>query len=716
MRKTYTLFSIVLLAVLSTSCNNMWMTKYTASMGRNVEEIVDDVAGDLPAVDGAALQTKLDDAKTHKDELFAAAKFDSWVIYMTDIDKENVADYTFGEGAWTPHGAGEIYTGGPNIGNGQLNASWNLTYYRYKTRKDRWTDNGEQHFDPALEGNGKTAEERFLFFKFTGDAKANTKLNNSMLCVDTYTKFVFNYSEPGNIDTIFGNKVPQKWQDYADPNVSVGNNHTMAYSTPFYLYDPVGYVEASGKVVYYEWAKECIRRANYAPALHEDFTGVAERFPDKPGHSPYLPDGMSTGGGSIADEPETPIPTNTEDDETIKLDISVRANYIKNINMGGQKSVVPKGIIAVFGHKMNVKFGETGEEELLAHSRYMEEGYLASEMHTLVHGASTSNLNGGLPNQPTLTHETGSAKDTNFELSLDLRKYNRNGALKTTDEEIIVTPEAKFMFAYRKSDNSIIFTQRTKGLGKNVEVSGYKDWTVKVGNNKDFILQFKKQGKIVEVGFNISVTERKPPKPATLSVKAKAIKNISIGGQDYATVKKPFSAYNKHDFPVEYGIFNYNLQVQLPNKTVYETSASLLNTKKELIIDKKTSKQLNAITELSLKKPNGDIKFAVTLSKHDLQYNGWYTSPMSLSILHDQVISTDTAKIILAYDATKKTYSTPRIDGALPANVTCELPSDFELKADGKTKDFIITYKVNNASNYCVGEVQVIYQLCWTGK
>ncbi len=234
------------------------------------------------------VQAIFEKTEATKNSVFPSYYFDTWVFYMTEMDKNTIGTFKFSNrGTWTKKGHYETYISGITVGSG-LKKAWDLCYYRYKSREDRWrNNNGFKPFAPEDKLNKaklKQREKRFFFFKFTGTAAFNTKLDNSMICVDTYTKFVWFYSEPGIIKRIVGNAVPTKWVDYEDPNLS--KDHRQVYSK-FYMYDPIGYVTKTGDVILYDWAKTMIKNADYHP--RQQFKTPAGRNPAQQGHSPYLP-------------------------------------------------------------------------------------------------------------------------------------------------------------------------------------------------------------------------------------------------------------------------------------------------------------------------------------------------------------------------------------------------------------------------------------------
>jgi len=260
--------------------------------------------------------------------LYPASKFDEWVVYMPDISTVNVASYKFESVTpWNGKGNGEYeYVGidgkGKVIGGGQQNETWDLKYYMYKTRKDRWAKSN--HFDPGLTSEEAEKQKRFYFYRFTGEASANTHLNNSTFCVDAYSKFLFFYSEPAKKDVVFGNTIPSDWRDYESES---HDKHTKR-DKKFYEYDPVGYVMEDGSVVIYSWFKAKIVASDYSPSMNEKFKYVAKAGKSgekgRAGHSPYKYEKLKIYGSEEDDNSSNPI-------------LWMRTKSFKNNTMAGLK-------------------------------------------------------------------------------------------------------------------------------------------------------------------------------------------------------------------------------------------------------------------------------------------------------------------------------------------------------------------------------------------
>ena len=217
-------------------------------------------------------ETEIDPFDYYKSDAngFEASQFDSWVVYISAFDNgTNVASYKFENGTWS--GSPECYRG-RDFGSFPKK-TWNVDFYRYKTRKARWEKHG------GYQPDADPHDERFYFYRFTGET-LSPKLDNSMFCVDRYSKFLFYYSDPRDIN---GQGVPSEWRDYAQPTEGKHKH----FDEPFYMSDPVGYVEADGTVVMYEWIKRNISDNNYTAQKNSAYDKPAQRDPGKPGYSPY---------------------------------------------------------------------------------------------------------------------------------------------------------------------------------------------------------------------------------------------------------------------------------------------------------------------------------------------------------------------------------------------------------------------------------------------
>jgi len=206
---------------------------------------------------------------------FPASKFDEWVLVMPKMSGI-IASYKFQDGSWSgnPEMVDNIPSG---IGSG-FKAISNVKIYRYKTRAARWSASG---YVPAPNAH----DDRFYFYRFTADASGGVKADSSLFCVDRYSKFLFYYSDPAELKTIVPGSppVPRDWTDYA----AASNGAHTQFTEPFYMSDPVGYVNKDGSVVIYSWLKDNINNARYNAQKNTAYTKKAGRGASQAGYSPY---------------------------------------------------------------------------------------------------------------------------------------------------------------------------------------------------------------------------------------------------------------------------------------------------------------------------------------------------------------------------------------------------------------------------------------------
>lgn len=301
MERTSLFFIVLFLLMMLSSCKlGFESTKFYNQRRRNVdisvdvgtEDESDEKISDMDSLDKDKINKLFEDAEKNKDAPFPANKFDDWVFYFVDLTNQNVGTYRFdNSGTWTDDGNhGEIFSNGKAVGSG-VRILNDVKYYRYKDRAARWQAVSYTDFDPFTpeldpDGKLKKREERFLFFRFTAQSGAGP-LDNTMLCVDTYTKFCWYYAEPAWLDSILGNKVPKDWVDFESPVISTSGEceHTRSYGK-FYYYDPVGYVQEDGSVVLYDWAKNDLEAGYFNP--RQNYSETATRAPDGAGKSPYF--------------------------------------------------------------------------------------------------------------------------------------------------------------------------------------------------------------------------------------------------------------------------------------------------------------------------------------------------------------------------------------------------------------------------------------------
>ena len=490
----------IIIACLLFSCNpalgSAW---YRSAAPDEKPSIEDDGSEEIPQQpqDPDASYTEVNPFEYFNENyVYPASKFDEWVLYMTGISKANVASYRFeAVTSWQDNGSGEhLYVGqsgkGSIIGEGQINKAWDLKYYMYKTREDRWVKSN--HFNPNLTTEEATKQKRFYFYRFTGTASAGTNLDNSTFCVDTYSKFLFFYSEPAAISTL---GVPSGWQDYAAPSTG---DHTQR-AKKFYEYDPVGYVMEDGTVVIYKWFEAKIMGNNYSPVMNPKYKlpAKAGKAGEKgyPGYSPYKYETLKIYG---AENEEDQAPT-----------LRIAPVYLKNISILGiywnwLSQATPADPVFSYSYKAKLSYSDNGntpiiEEELADHN----------------HGASTSNKNKcqaiKLGEEITFTPKLlqkeipNDAEHIEAELILQIIKYNTKVG-GTTQEEYISKFENSIKITYDKTAKKWLFPAvNKKEILPGVKMS-YRAFELKRGKLKIFKILFESTGAEgdVEAAYMIS--------------------------------------------------------------------------------------------------------------------------------------------------------------------------------------------------------------------
>lgn len=125
--------------------------------------------------------------------------------------------------------------------------------------------------------------KRFQFYAMLDCKAVVVELNNYLIAVDTYSKFVFTYGKITKTKRVFGTDVPLMFE-------AVEN---YGERRKFYEYDPIGIIEKDGDKLtvklYDEFVNEYSEKLdNYFPSIHDTSRNIATR--NAPGLSPYYAD------------------------------------------------------------------------------------------------------------------------------------------------------------------------------------------------------------------------------------------------------------------------------------------------------------------------------------------------------------------------------------------------------------------------------------------
>ena len=277
----------ILFAVLFTSCNMGMLGQYSDyyyySPNKNTGGSSGGDSG--PGADIEIPNIEVDPDKdpfiqgewNKPDYKFDGAKFDTWLLKV-EFDGQNIPQYGFFDDGtqWTESNTKEGY---PEVAFDASKHGWKaqgygmnpLMIYRYNHKNPLVAADGDYNTSDRL--------DRFFFYRIVGKAVV-VDLDQYLIAVDTYSKFVFAYAKVTSTTTVVGNKVPNGF----GPVESYGEKRF------FYEYDPIGYVDENGTVTLYNsYKSEMLKGAtDYFPSIHNkaDMT-MATHSPGGDGRSPY---------------------------------------------------------------------------------------------------------------------------------------------------------------------------------------------------------------------------------------------------------------------------------------------------------------------------------------------------------------------------------------------------------------------------------------------
>ena len=195
-----------------------------------------------------------------REDSFSSSKFNDWLLIAT-FNSDNVPSFKFvskhDDKEWESldSAKNEYYYKGDNSKAG-IFAIYNMKYYQYRGYNPLYTKQLNSKYSNML--------KRLYFYRFSGKGAGLIALDNSLVAVDTYSKYVYIYGMPIREKVTFGVDVPLEW-GAADTNMASGKDFM-----PFYMYDPVGHVNEDGSVVLYDQYKESFldKEKRYKPVFN----------------------------------------------------------------------------------------------------------------------------------------------------------------------------------------------------------------------------------------------------------------------------------------------------------------------------------------------------------------------------------------------------------------------------------------------------------------
>lgn len=223
------------------------------------------------------------------------SKIDDWYFHVS-FDDATVPTYQFkpncsGHGHWT---AGDTEKNekkstspdGENKAQGYSISG--MTVHRYDGKNPLYK--GTSAYNVPKPGIYNRIE-RFRFFRIVGTAVV-APLDQHLIAVDTYSKFIFAYGKIVKTTNAAGKLLPTGFEPLDVHPCDRGS--TQGFKLAFYMYDPLGFVKEDGTVVLYdeyrsEMGNATTGQTKYFPQIHDKDRGVAEQTDSKgAGCSPYL--------------------------------------------------------------------------------------------------------------------------------------------------------------------------------------------------------------------------------------------------------------------------------------------------------------------------------------------------------------------------------------------------------------------------------------------
>ncbi|MEI0525941.1 hypothetical protein R4K54_08445 [Brachyspira murdochii] len=263
---------------------------------------------------------------------YDASKFDSW-LFKASFRDDKLPIYNFFDDSsrsWIAGGKdwnnvpADFYKANDNENEASGYGITGMSIYKYDKDNPLYDDNG------YLPGR----MDRFRFYSIQGKAVV-ADLKQYLIAVDTYSKFVFAFAAITEVEKVVIDLVPTKFEAI----------EFHADKKHFYEYDPIGYVDSTGTVIFYQhYETEFVKNpTGYTPRQH-GYDDYAQHNKLKPGKSPYV----ALNSNTEASE---------EDKKTYEEDIK---NYVKEYK---------------YRNYVGYQKASTGEKDQIDLDAWKESGY-----------------------------------------------------------------------------------------------------------------------------------------------------------------------------------------------------------------------------------------------------------------------------------------------------------------------------------------------------
>ena len=349
-----------------------------------------------------------------------------------------------------------------------------LKIYRYDYKNPLVTPNSSYNLSERM--------KRFLFIRIDGEAVI--KLDQYLIAIDTYSKFIFAYAkitETGKAPVV-GTPYPTKFEPiekYVDKR-------------PFYEYDPIGFVQSDGTIILYQEYKDEMRKGatDYVPSIHRVSSKVrdmAKHNVNNPGRSPYLL---------------------LEDEENFAT-LIVKSKSIKNIDIKsqtysifGRPTTKNEAYLVYATRTATYQDGDSKEYKMLANYRRGEElgfGATGSSIITIKNGETIENI---VEHRYTIKD----LKSTVFYIDIDTQFIKYNWRLGFPDYRGTVTKLSTYdnslaTFKYDPSTSTLSIKTKKDKI-KNIDSESI---IIKKGETKNIKISYTNNNENWEVEYTITI-------------------------------------------------------------------------------------------------------------------------------------------------------------------------------------------------------------------
>ncbi|WP_300366905.1 hypothetical protein [Brachyspira sp.] len=315
--------------------------------------------------------------------------------------------------------------------------------------------------------NASDRLKRFIFIRIDGSA-AGTPMDNYLIAIDKYSKFIFAYAKITKTGSTLGQKYPTEFdaiERYADKR-------------KFYEYDPIGFISEDGTVTLFDEYKRQMEAGatDYVPSVHKTSDGKPRKLATRnnPGRSPYL---------NMNDESNR---VNIIVSSKSVENISVKSYYKKTIFNGWE--LKPEGYFVYATRASIYKDPSSKTFEMLGNYGEGKELGFGATWNSII----TIENNKSIMSEKSTKYAISDINKAKFNIDIDTKFIKYNWSSGFPDYAGTVTHISQY-------DNSLL-TLSYDGATKTVKLNSKKDkvvsctpdsFTLNRGETKDIVVKYQ---------------------------------------------------------------------------------------------------------------------------------------------------------------------------------------------------------------------------------